>query len=227
MRLTLSLLISLFCLTGMSAQDYLASPEFNNFWRNLENIKMLEGEQPVEYKGSPYIYESEEAFITLENGQQIKPLILRYNVHDDVMEIKKDERYYTIPKQKEFPLFTLGEHSFGLKVYQLINKKQIGYFEALVVDSGCSLYLKHKVFLQAAEEPKPFQDAKPAEFKNRAPDLYLSINDGVLQVVSNKNDLIDMLPDHQQELSSFIKKNKIKFRKPESVKEVVEYYNSL
>ncbi len=227
MRLTLSLIFCLLSLTGISAQDYLASPEFNQFWHNLENIKRMEGEEAITYKGSPYLFESQEAYLTLEDGREIKPLILRYNVHDDVMEVKKDEQYYTIPKQKEFPSFTLAGHVFDLKVYQVLNKKQLGYFETLVTDSICSMYLKHTVFLQEAEDPKPFQEAKPAEFKNQAPEIYLSFNEEVLQLVKNKNDFIELIPEHQKAIEKYMKKNKTRFRKAESVAKLVEYYNTL
>ncbi len=228
MRLTLSLIFCLFSFAGVSAQQYLSSPEFNELWHKLEYLKVVEGEEEtITYNGSPYLFESEEAFITLEDGREIKPLTLRYNVHDDVMEVKKDERYYTIPKQKEFPSYTLAGHVFDLKVYQVSNKKQLGYFEVLVTDSFCSLYLKHTVFFQEAEAPKPFQEAKPAEFKNQLPEIYLSFNDDVLQMVKNKSDFIELAPKHKQALNDFIKKHKIKFRKPESVKELVEYSNSL
>ncbi len=221
------LFLSLAFSASVTSQEVFQSPEFNKFWNNLEHIKRLEGESPISYKGSPYLYETADASITFENGQVIQPLTIRYNVHDDVMEIKKGEVFYTIPKEKYFPLITMGDHSFSLEIYQLLNNKKLGYFEVLVSDSVCSLFLKHRVVFQQAEEAKPYVDAKPAQFKKQVPELYLSHNNGVLQEVKSKKDFIELVNAHHQEIETFIKKNKTKFRNPDSVKELVAYYNSL
>lgn len=227
MRSSLILLVCLFSFLGTTAQEYLQSPEFTQFWNNVDHLKRLEGEAPVAYKGSPYLYESDDAGIILQNGQLLKPLTMRYNVHNDVMEIKKGDVFYNLPKEKYFPTITLGEHPFDLKVYQELNKKQVGYFEVLVSDSICSMFLKHKVFLQEAEEPKPFQDAKPAEFKLQSPELFLSVKGSVLHEFNNEKGFLELIDGHQQEVESFIKQHKIRFRKPDHVQALVEYYNSL
>lgn len=209
------------------AQDHLMSPEFNKFWQNVKQIELIEGKDDVAYKGSPYLFENDHAALELNNGQVVNELTIRYNVYNDEMEIKKGEHYYTIPKEKLFPRITLGEHHFYLKVYKASGSKQNGYFESVVNDSLCSLFIRHNIFLQPASEPKAYQDAKPATFKSKPVDLYISFNNEVLLPVKNKNDFIDLAPHHQKTLATYIKKNKIKFKKAESVKLLVQYYHSL
>jgi hypothetical protein len=46
-------------------------------------------------------------------------------------------------------------------------------------------------------------------------------------LITKKKDLEEAFPDHKDEISGFIKKNKVKPNKPELLKELVQYYNSL
>ena len=209
------------------SQDFYGSPEFNKFWQNLDHLRMINETEAKTYKGSPYLFENDQSAVTLKNGQTIDKLTLRYNVYNDEMEIKKGEQYYTIPKEKLFPKIKLGDHAFELRIYKVLSKKQLGYFEVLVSDSVCSLFVRHNVFLSQAQEPKPYQEAKPAEFKSKMPDTYIAVNGEVLMQVKGKNEFLELMPDHTKALTAFIKTNKIKFKKPESVKKLVEYYNSL
>ncbi|WP_430814104.1 hypothetical protein [Carboxylicivirga sp. RSCT41] len=209
------------------SNNYIGSPEFNNFWDDLKYRKQIEGEKELEYEGNPYLFETENAKLRLNTGQEVKNLTLRYNVYNDQMEIKKDQSYYLIPKEKVFSHLILDEHHFHLKVFKINNKKRTGYFESIVSDSLCSLYVKHNVFLKEASEPKPYQDAKLPTFVSKPYDLFITFNDGLLLPIKNKKDFLELVPKHQKELTAFIKKNNTKFKKSESVRQLVEYYNSL
>ncbi|MCT4646531.1 MAG: hypothetical protein N4A74_16195 [Carboxylicivirga sp.] len=217
----------LFVCINTQAQEYFATPEFRKFWQNLDHLKSLESDDAVNYKGSPYIYESEKASLSLSNNEQIKGLTLRYNIYNDRMEIKKDQQFYNVPREAFIKSILLDGHLFKLIIYRSGNKKKTTYCEVMVEDSLCSLYLKHKIILKQAEDPKPYQDAKPPEFKRVNPLLYISIHQKPAVLVASKNDFIDLMPNHKAEIARYIKKNKVKFKKPDSVKQLVEYYNSL
>lgn len=226
--LLLALIICSFILPDrIQGQEYLSSVEFTKFWRNLDHLKSLEAEESVNYKGSPYLFESENAVLTINDNQLIEGLTLRYNVYNDRMEIKKDELFYNVPREKFIKSIMLDQHLFKLQVYQAGNKKKTAYLEVLVEDSLCSLFLKYNVNLNEAEEPKPYQEAKLAEFKKAQPDLFVSFNRDILKQIDNKKEFLELAPEHKNQLTNFIKKNKTKFKKPESVKQLVEYYNTL
>jgi hypothetical protein len=67
----------------------------------------------------------------------------------------------------------------------------------------------------------------PAEFKRTADDFYYKIGEGDLQELSNIKSMIASFPDKQEELSAFVKKEKISPKKENEVIKLVQYYNSL
>ncbi|MBK3515996.1 hypothetical protein [Carboxylicivirga marina] len=226
MRRIYSLLILMIVLFSSTAQDFV-HPAIRQLMRDLENKQIDTGSQFAEYKGSPYLFESGAASLEMTNGQKVDGLTIRYNVYDDQMEIKKGEHYYAIPKEKTFMTFTLNGHPFVLKPYQYGTKKSSGYFEPLVDDKKCGLFLKHDIILVESVESQGYKEAQPAKFVNNPPKVFVSFDNGMLAYINSKKDFLNLLPNHKEEMEKFIKKNKIKFRKPESIKELVQFYNTL
>ncbi|MCU4155931.1 hypothetical protein J1N10_08080 [Carboxylicivirga sp. A043] len=222
------LTLSLTLITSLVVSQDMISPQFEEFWMDFKGQEIIDGVQSVNYKGSPHIFETTSASVYLDERKKIEGLTIRYNVYNDLMEIKKGEKFYNIPKERLVPKIQLDDHLFVLRSFKLSKNKEIGYFESLFEEEGkCSLFLKHKVILKEGEEPKPFQEARPPEFKKHAPTTFMTFGEGYLVPVYNKNDFIRLIPKHHNEIAQYLKRNKIKFRKPESVKELVEYYNSL
>ncbi|TRX72485.1 hypothetical protein [Carboxylicivirga sp. M1479] len=208
------------------SQDLL-HPAFRQLMQDVENKQMVAGYQNSDYSGSPYLFDTNTASIALEDNQKIEGLTMRYNVYKDVMEIAKGEQYYQLPQEKIFANISLEEHLFCLKVYESSGKKKTGYFETLLNGQTASLYMQYNIFLIEAQESKGYIEAKKPEFKSNPPKLFVEFDDGVLHYIKSKNDFLELAPKYQEELASFIKKNKVKFKKSESVKKLVEYYNSL
>ncbi|WP_289053618.1 hypothetical protein [Carboxylicivirga marina] len=202
-------------------------PIFNQLWEDYQNFKKVEEEQASNYVGNPYRYEVDKGIIQLSSGEQIDNLILRYNVYKDQVEIKKNDRYYVVPKDKNISKFIFADHIIVLKVFDYSGKRRLGYLESIVDESACNQFVKHNIFLSPAKEQKPFQEAQPAEFIDKKNTVYISFNDNLLNAIKKKSDFLVMIPDHNEEIENFIKKNKIKFHKPESIKELVQFYNTL
>ena len=68
---------------------------------------------------------------------------------------------------------------------------------------------------------------QPAEFKRTPDSYYFKIGDGNLQEVKNIKSMISSLPDKQDEMTQFAKKEKISPRDGEELRRLVKYYNDL
>jgi hypothetical protein len=186
--------------------------------------KEVMGQKQYEiYKGTPYAFKTDSASVIIDNDKIYSGLTIRYNVYDDIMEIKKDDDYYGLPRESAISKFILGEHTFVCKSF---NNKN-GYFESLLKDPKCSLYLRYSMFLIEEQVERPYQEAVPAEFKMRTPQVFISLDNQVLVSLSSKKEFMELIPSNKEDITKFINKEKIKFNKPESIKQLVVYYNSL
>jgi len=91
----------------------------------------------------------------------------------------------------------------------------------------CKLLYRKGINLKEAEPPKPYVDAKPATFIDRKPLYYIQKGIAYPQRISNKGDLLENLSDNEQEVSKFIKKNKISASNKDELIDLIEFYNSL
>jgi hypothetical protein len=66
----------------------------------------------------------------------------------------------------------------------------------------------------------------PARFVKRPNEYYIRIGKEPAMLIAKRKDLEEVFPDHKDEISDFIKKNKVKPNDPELLKELVQFYNS-
>jgi hypothetical protein len=76
-------------------------------------------------------------------------------------------------------------------------------------------------------EPAAYSEAQPAKFTRKPDAYYIRIGMEQAKLVSNKKELLAAFPDHSKEIATFVKKNKVKTTKPERLRKLVQYYNSL
>jgi hypothetical protein len=107
-----------------------------------------------------------------------------------------------------------------------INKPEKGFF--IVIEEGnASLFSKSQVAFHEAKEPAAYQDAEPAKFVKQTDEYYIRVSEQIAQPMRKRSDLYDIFPDHKKEVQAFIKDNRIRTNKPDALKELVQYYNSL
>jgi hypothetical protein len=189
-------------------------------WKNVLTEKNI--------KGSPYLNdEFETGSIFTVQRQQYVGIPLRYNIYNDDLEFKtpaNEVQALATPEIVEKAVF--GSNQLVYLPYSQANKTKKGFF--LVLEEGkASLYTKPGVLFQRPTEPGAYKEAEPAKFVKRADEYYIRIGTEQAILIKSKKDLIAAFPDNQEKIESFIDKNKTKANKPESLKEVVRYYNSL
>jgi len=71
------------------------------------------------------------------------------------------------------------------------------------------------------------QTSKPDRFEEVPVEYYMKVKNNEAIPFNTKKDLIGLFPDNQDKVENFMSKNNIKLNKPESLSELVKYYNSL
>lgn len=227
------ILILILGFTGISSAQYQLHYEIRetiDFYRSNKFItgsgKTVLTEKDI--KGSPYL---NDEFVkgSIFTVQMLKydSIPLRFNIYNDELQFKTptgEVMALTAPEIVEKAEF--GSFQMVYSPYSLTNKIKKGFF--LVLEQGkASLYAKPGIHFQEPSEPAAYKEAEPAKFSRKADEYYIRIGKEQAILINSKKDLIAAFPDNHEKIESFVNKNKIKTNKPESLKEVVKYYNSL
>jgi hypothetical protein len=194
----------------------------------LRNGSMRNELTEADIKGSPYL---NDEFVngSIFTIQMIKypDIPLRFNIYNDDLEFKTptgEVMALSTPEILEKAEF--GNFVMVYSPYTQTNKIKKGFF--VVLEQGkASLYSKPGILFQEPTEAGPYKEPEPAKFVRKTDEYYLRIGTEQAVLISNKKELIGSFPDNQDKIESFINKNKIKTNKPESLKELVKYYNSI
>lgn len=179
-------------------------------------------------EGSPYLNdEFVKGSVFTTQKQQFVDIPLRYNIFNDELEFKTpDNVVQALATPELVEKATFGEHQLVHSPYFVSKNIKTGFFEVLV-QGKASLYAKHEVVFNNATEPAAYKEAQPAKFVAKPEDYYIRAGNDAAFLISGKKDLMDAFPDHKNKMGKFVKENKVKPNKPETLKQLVEYYNSL
>jgi len=175
-------------------------------------------------QGSPYLFpDYREAVIVMNDGSRYHGKI-RYDLYTDEMEFQvQGKTYWITPREGVRKIVLDGKTFIFLKTKG--NKK--GGFYELVVDGPCRLLGKHLITFKESEEAKPYQDPKPPRFENKKTIYYLKKEGEPSVLVRNKKSVLNYLQDKSGEISNYLRKNHLSLTRPEDLKKMVTYYNSL
>ncbi len=179
-------------------------------------------------KGSPYLDDNyiNGTVYTVKKEKYVN-VPMRYNIYTDEIEFKNSNgEVLAMDTPETIEKVEIGDHQFYYISYNLLKKVEHGYFE--LVDGGnASLFNRYEVILRKAEAPGAYKDAAPAQFVRKMDEYYIRVGNEPAALATNKKDLIEIFPDHKNEIAAFIKKHKTKTNKVDSLAELVKYFNSL
>ena len=176
--------------------------------------------------GSPYLNDDfrKAEVRTKEDVSYIGEL--RYNIFKDEMEYKVNGIVYWISNPLIIDYIKIDNETFMYFCKEGMDSDKGCYFKALVT-GNCKLLVKKGIILQDAVPPKPYQEAKPAEFVKHKDSYFLQKSNAYPQRIANKKSIIKILSDKSTEISKFIKTNKINSNKEDNLIDIINYYNSL
>lgn len=179
-------------------------------------------------EGSPYLNdEFISGTIYTTSKQKFIDIPLRYNIYNDALEFKTaEEQIQEMATPEILESAEFGDYTMVYSPYSINKKVHHGFFQ-VVVSGETSLYLRNNILFKKAEKPAAYKEAVPAQFYKKPDTYFIKVGTAEAKKVNNKKELIDIFPDHQNEISSYLKKNKIKTNNPEMLIKLVEYYNSL
>ncbi len=88
------------------------------------------------------------------------------------------------------------------------------------------MLIKKNIRIQDAELPKLYQDAKPAKFIHTGDTYYLKPENKTAVRIDNKKDLLSILADKKDEITSFINSNKLGVKEVDDLAKIISFYNN-
>ncbi len=213
----------------VSAQEYEIRQALDFYRAN----KMMSGDWKTtlsenDIEGSPYLNDDfiPGTIFTVQKLQFVD-IPFRYNIYNDQLEFKTESgQIQAMANPEIIEKVKFGTYEMDYLPYTYSKKIRKGFF-IILKEGKASLYAKKNMNFKNAEEPGAYKEAEPAKFVSNPDDYFIRIGMEEAKLIGNKKDLLDIFPDHQKKIESFVKKNKIKTNKSESLIELVNYYNSL
>jgi len=180
----------------------------------------------AEIEGTPYL---DDKFVpgVIYHDNTLHKVPVRYNIFKDVIEYMEGTVNMSLEPGPNITKVFIGANTFVVQKFEFNRKTKFGYLALL--DSGkVMLYSKKVVSFEKAKKAEAPDYRDHLARYDREPDVfYYKIGDGELHEVESIKSMIATLPEKQDELTLFAKKEKISPKKEEKIIKFVQYYNSL
>jgi len=218
-----SLILCLFALLFFSH----SFSQYNPAFQLMSDVNALQARQftgKMSYKeieGTPY-YNSDfvKGTIYLNDGNYAQ-LLIRFDLFQDEMEFKKDEKILWLMK-KDIKSIAYGNEKIWVMPNFDDGSKLSYYF---VSDSGKNmLYVKKKVAFYEMVPPKGYADAIPDRFDRDKDEFYIQLEGSSPQKIKTRKALLAMLSGNNAALD-FMKKEKMRADNFEDLKKLIAFLN--
>jgi len=184
-------------------------------------------------KGSQYYDETFKlSFIKYFNKRLAKDGYMRYNAFTDEIELA-DTPYaklsdISLLKDKDLVPVISGETFIYIPHRLKDGRAILGYLIELFKGNKYRLFEKrNKIFMEEKKARTSLENSFPPRYVSEI-DLYVSIdNQTPIVIPSRKKDFISLFIEDQYLIKSFIRDNKLKFNKLESLLEIIKYAESI
>lgn len=167
--------------------------------------------------------------IIIKDTVAIRGLNLNYNIFQGRVlytpPTRKNDIYY-LSKPVEVSKIYVGKHIFIYCGFKDNDIENLGYFEQL--NSGeWQILLRYESTFNPGKESNGYQPAIEPSYKTRKIFYLRKGIDVAFKIKKSKKDVLNVFKDKENELTKFIKKEKIKIKKDEDFVKLVQHYNSL
>ncbi len=176
--------------------------------------------------GSPYVKDSFEPGNIYTMKGILRDIEMRYDLYNDWIEYRQKDQIYILDPTPKILKVEWKDLIVINALYETQGKFKMGFF-SLLDSAKVLLFSKHTVIFEKGEPPKPYVLAgTPARFTRSKDVFYYKPEKSVAKPITSVKKMIELFPDHREELLTFIEKNKIN-TKLADLKELWKYYKTL
>jgi len=219
-------ILLLMCLLSIRAQTPNTSPlnDLSSFMKSDYIYNMEQQSRNALIKGSPYLTEEFSEGSLSFRDSFYRDLQLRYNIYEGRSGNKV---LYFDPQYTEVDTVWIGNDTYIFQEYNDKKNVKRSYLHMLYDGNGIQAFALKEIILLQAEQAKGYSTAKPARFQQMSDRLFVRFGEEPAQEFSNRRSISKLFPVHTDELSSYAKKERLRFRQPEDLIELCSFYDSL
>jgi len=198
------------------------SPVANDFAFRLTTVDKSEYKESVELRKKKYLtFSYELAFV---DDYDTKSRV-RYNIYEDEIEFIKDNSIYYLVKEVGRRI-RFVETKELYRVFKL--DEEPNFFKVHVEDKH-SLLAKQRVrYIEPRKALSGYDRAKPANYRRMKDELYLALeNRNLIKLSRDKKEFLEVFGNKSETMNTFMRQNKLNFRKIEDLKKIIQYFNIL
>lgn len=154
-----------------------------------------------DYEGSPFL---DKEFLPSTIKGEKGVFLLRYNIYNDEIVLKRDDKYFKIPKE-DVDYFKINDKY----IVRLINGSY--YIDSSIEKNNYVIVRKeHITFAAGKASENTYDQARSPKFSNAKPDYFLFNMEQKVITPLKKEDIKRLFPNKSTELDENFKKNKLK-----------------
>ena len=229
-----------FLLPVWCAAQNVSVPEGYEAKENLRELGSMDGTGNVRtfdnryegVKGTPYVFEEfhpGEVYLKTKNKVSVQDL--NYNcVENEIIYLDPATQVNRVMNRFQVDLFTIQEggqtHTF---VPVKLEGDQETIFAEVLYNKASDVYkVYYKDWLQANYEGGYSADRRYDQFVDKYDLYFIKAGENMLYKARKSNKLIkEAFPEHEKEISSFLKSNKLDLKEGEALVQLMEYYDTL
>ena len=181
--------------------------------------QVSEGVPRETYEGSPYLQETFVVGHVYFGEVKSLPVAVRYNIHADFMEIQVEGVTYLLKPDPRITKIQIGEQTFVPEGFNPLKKTV--YLE--LVENGKLTLLARKT---VNYRKKIEISGVPAKYSRQPDQYYYKFDKQPVAKITSVKDIIENSPERKEELSQFVKAEKISSKDRHDLVKLVTYYNS-
>jgi hypothetical protein len=178
-------------------------------------------------KGSPFLNDDwVAATVKLNNGITYKEnMYVKYNQEKGELYFKgkNGETLAFVEPVTEFTIESNGLKHYKNGYKNIPGATQSDFFEILSDGTACLLKRTKSFILESKDYGSPVTIKTYQSDKK----YYLIIGEDVKQIRNDTKSVLSALRDKENQVETFIKTNKVKFKSDDDLSKVVNYYNSI
>lgn len=199
-------------------------------YKQYESVKIQQGTAYTTtlVEGSPHDKSDfTSGSVVVQSNITYANVPLRFNIYTNEMEFQtEDGTTMYLAGPEVFEHIMVGDEKYVYAPYAAGNRMLRSYFKVLA-EGEATLLSKQNIILKDAEPPAAYKEAQPARFMRMPDDFYIRKAPAEAFKVSNRKELLSVLSDKGKYMEDFIRKNRIRYNRPEDLVKLTEFYNSL